>query len=68
MANDAKDLLMQDWPTAIAMHEPSGWAIYGGIENQLEADALLACDASTEDEAWENALAYYKEMTGLEAE
>jgi len=59
---DAKNELLQDFPTAIAVHEPSGWYIYGGIENQMEMDTLLAADKESEEEAWEEALAYYKDM------
>lgn len=59
----AKEELMEDWPTAIAVHEPSGWPVYGGVDNQLEMRAVLAINQSTEDEAWQEALEYYRDMT-----
>lgn len=58
----AKEEIMQDWPTAIAVREQTGWCIYGGIENQMEMDARLAIDQPSEDEAWEEALNYYRDM------
>lgn len=57
-----KEVLMQDWPTALAICEPDGWAIYGGIEDELEMNAKLASGNDTEEEAWANALDYYNDM------
>lgn len=59
---EAKAELLQDFPTAIAIYEPKGWSVFGGVENQMEMDTLLACEQDTEEEAWEEALAYYKDM------
>lgn len=47
----AREVLMQDWPDAIAVQGLEGWSIYGGIENELEIGALLACDQPTEEDA-----------------
>lgn len=62
----AEQELRKDWPGAILIKEPEGWAIYGGIENVLEAAAMLATGHATPDDAWESALEYYKDMCNEE--
>lgn len=62
----AKEELRIDWPDALAIHEPEGWAIYGGMETELERLSLLATGQFSEAEAWREALDYYNDMKAEE--
>ena len=63
MSIESKLYIRKDWPESIAIRLPEGWAIYGGVETDLERSAALALEQPTESDAWDAAKSYYDDMT-----